>query len=170
VRLARFATVVAAAAAAVLAACDVPRLPACPGEPQGRVTLRATLAAGADCAAATRSGDPPPLGVAIAYGGSGAAVCPERELASPLTGSRQGDALDVAARSQAANVPGCACAVQVVERVVGTVTRGAGGAVAGFAGTLEDVLAPADGGAACAAVPGERCPVPCTARWTLAAP
>jgi hypothetical protein len=161
------------AALAALAACGVPAAPEpCPGDPLARLVLRATVVEGAACAAAAGVVGAEPIAAFVSYtGAASAALCLDRALAAPLTGTRAGDAIEVATPARPAAAPDCGCAVQVVERVTGTVTRGAGGEVTGFSGELVNELAPADGAASC--VPSgvaAACPVPCTARWTLAAP
>lgn len=141
----------------------------CPGDPQARLQLRATLVEGANCAAAAALAGALTIPVAIAYPATGeAALCPERSLAEPLLGARDGDALDVAAPARPTSLAGCSCALQVVERVTGTVARDASGGAIGFAGELVNDLAPAVGAASCTG--GEACAAPCRIRWTLAAP
>jgi hypothetical protein len=162
----------ALALAALLAGCERAAGPGpCPGEPQARLELRATLVEGELCAGAIGVERALRLPATIAFAAPDeAALCPDRALAEPLVGARAGDAVDVAAPARAASVEGCACSVVVVERVRGTLVRDAAGAAVGFEGELVDELAAAGGLPACAAAPGEACAVPCVLRWRLAAP
>jgi hypothetical protein len=159
-------------AVALLAACErAPGPGPCPGAPQARLELRATLVEGSLCAAAAGVTDSLTLPVTIAFPApEEAAVCPERALAEPLVGSRTGDVLEVASVPRSASLRGCACSLQVLERVSGTVLRDASGAAVGFSGELVDDLVPTGPLPACAAAPGELCPAPCRVRWALAAP
>jgi hypothetical protein len=156
----------------LLSACErAPGPGPCPGEPQARLELRATLVEGSLCATAAGVADSLTLPVTIAFTGpEEAAVCPDRALAEPLVGSRSGDAIEVAAVARSASLRGCACSLQVLERVSGTVLRDGSGVAAGFSGELVDSLVPAGPLPTCAASPGETCPAPCRVRWALAAP
>jgi hypothetical protein len=159
----------ALAAALALAACGTsPTTPPCPGDVQARFRLQATLVEGAACADAARIDPAPSLTAAVSFTGAGtSALCPERALAEPLAGTRSGDAVELTAAAQAIAVPGCGCAARVVERVTGTVERGAAGDAVRFTGELADEISSADGAATCAPSGTAPCPVPCRIRWSL---
>jgi hypothetical protein len=156
----------------LVAACERAAGPGpCPGEPEARLELRASLVEDPNlCAAAIGVGGDLTLPATLSFGASGeAALCPERSLAEPLVGTRAGDAVEVAAPPRPGSVRGCACSVVVVEAIRGTLLRDEAGAVVGFEGELVDDLAPAGGLPSCAAAPGEPCGVPCRVRFTLVA-
>lgn len=168
-----------AALALALAACErSTALPACPGDVQVRLQLATALAdveGSAACAAAALPRDangaivvPGPTPAALSFtAADGAAVCVERTLADPLLGTRTGDVLTVAAPPEAVAVTACGCAVNVVERLAGTILRDASGAAVGFQGELVDELAPADAAFACPPTGADPCPVPCRIHFTV---
>ena len=156
-----------------LLGCDAPRATPCPGDRVATFRFQGALDEGG-CPFRT-----PAVSFVgtLAYGAAGQAVlCVDRAEAAPLAGSRDGDRLSLASASQAATVPDCACPVQVTERVDGEVLRSDAGAAAGFAGVLENAVAPTDGGTGAGCEPdggaidgGPHCGVPCTIRWQLTA-
>ncbi|HET7755122.1 MAG TPA: hypothetical protein VFK85_14535 [Anaeromyxobacteraceae bacterium] len=155
---------------AALLACETRATPEpCPGVVQGTFQLSGELTEGASCAetsgGATGAID---LTVLVSFTGeSGAAVCLQRPLAEPLLGTREGDRIDVSAPARSGAARGCACTVQLLERISGTLLRD-GGVVTGFSGELNTQLAPADGTSSCAAAAeAGACDVPCNVRWTL---
>ena len=147
--------------------------PPCPGDLQARLALRGTLTEGRECAdrAGVDAAAALVVPAAVSYtSADGAVLCPERALAPPLQGTRAGDQLDLAGAARPATLTGCGCALQVSERITGTLRRDAGGDAIGFSGELVDVIAPADGSGTCAPAPGESCPATCTLRFSLDAP
>jgi hypothetical protein len=161
----------ACAALLLVAACEraAERAP-CPGDQQVRLQLRGSLVEGISCANVARVPREFELPAVVSYPAAGeAALCLERDLAEPLLGAREGDAIDVGSAAQPAALAGCACDLRVVERVRGTVIRDAGGAAVGFEGELVDVISPT-GASTCPPVEGEVCLAECVIRWQLAAP
>jgi hypothetical protein len=98
----------------------------------------------------------------------GAALCRPVPHARYWLGTFQADRLDVSVTDVGGGTPACACALSVVERVVGDVQRD-GGVPAAFSGELVDSVSPADpaapdGGSAGGGVCG--CGLPCEIRYT----
>ncbi len=160
-----------AAALAALAACSAPTTRRCPGAPIATLRFTGTLdAAGCDGGEPT-GGFSPLVPAQIAFvatvsdaGGGAAAVCREAPLAEPLTGTLAGDALTASLTSGAGVLSGCAdtCTTVTVETLQGQLTRDGGGAVTGFAGTLQDDITAAEV-SSCGA-----CGMPCHAHYVLA--
>jgi hypothetical protein len=147
-----------------LLACDSPRPASCEGERVGALTFHGDVVADGGCPFTASAVD---FTATVAFDGDGGALlCIERADAEPLRGTHDGDHLAVSAPDGGANVPSCACAVQVAESVEGDLSRD-GGAVAGFAGELRDHFWPADGGAGCERDAGPACGAPCDVRWSL---
>jgi len=162
----------AAAALSALAAvaCEATHVTPCPGRPVATLHFRGDPAPG-DGGACSFGAD-----AAVAFtatlsvvGGVTAFLCPDRSEAEPLRGSTDGGHVSVSSSRAAANVPSCACAVQVSESVDGDLVPGDGG-VAAFTGAMLDRVEATgagacepDGGADAAAV----CGVPCDLRWEL---
>lgn len=139
----------------------------CPGSVQGTVQVVGQLVEGEACAAAAGVGTID-LAFEVSFtADGGAAVCLQRPLADPLLGTHDGDVLEVSTPIRPGAATGCACEVQIAERITGTIAR-EGGTVTGFQGELELELSPADGSPTCApADEGTTCAVPCRVRWTL---
>ncbi len=98
----------------------------------------------------------------------GAALCRQAPHARHWLGTFQADRLDVSASDVGGGTPACACALSVVERVVGDLQRD-GGVPAAFSGEIVDSVSPADpaaldGGAAGGG--GCGCGLPCEIRYT----
>jgi len=95
----------------------------------------------------------------------GAALCRPVPRARHWLGTFQADRLDVSASDVGGGTPDCACALSVVERVIGDVQRDGGVPVA-FLGELVDSVAPADPAALDGGACGARCYLPCEIRYT----
>jgi len=151
--------------------------PRCPGRAEGTFQLLATrtdvsCAAGAPASAGGLDDLYPATftlsaTVAFATEGTGAAICTQRRLSAPLTGTHQGDQLAVALETGGAVLGECSatCAATVRQEIAGTLARDPGtGLVAGFTGTLVD-RATAAAGVDCGP-----CTPPCQATYALALP
>ena len=141
---------------------------ACPGDVQGTFRLVGELVDGAACAEVGGATGTIDLTVAVSFTGeTAAAICLQRPLAEPLVGTRDGDRIAVSAAPASGTARGCACTVQLLERIEGTLSR-EGGVATGLSGDLSAELSPADGAPTCApAEDGDTCSVPCVVRWTL---
>jgi hypothetical protein len=153
---------------AALLACETRATQeACPGAVQGTFRIVGEMVDGAACAETGGATAPIDLVVAVSFtDGDGAALCLQTALAEPLVGARDGDRIDVSAPLRSAGARDCACTVQLLERISGTLLR-EGGVAVGFSGELSTELSPADGSASCAPTDGGTCAVPCSVRWTL---
>jgi hypothetical protein len=164
-------TPIAIVAATLLACGTRATQEPCPGTVQAVFTLVAQQVEGGDaCASATGATGPGGLAVAVTFTGDDvAAACLQRPLAEPLTGSRSGDAIEVATPLRNVTASGCACTAQLRETITGTMQRD-GGVVVGFSGELRTEVVPADGTGSCAPAEADgACVVPCSVRWTLSA-
>jgi hypothetical protein len=140
----------------------------CPGAVQGTFRIVGEIVDGAACAETGGAAGTLDLAFAVSFtGDGGAAVCLQRTMAEPLLGTRDGDRIDVSAPLRSGTARGCACTVQLLERISGTLVRD-GDVPVGFSGELSTDLSPADGTTSCAATAdGGGCVVPCSVRWAL---
>ena len=161
-----------AGALALSLACELPSSSSCPGDRVAQLQFQAALDASATTCGFARSPDAGldarDFAATLAWTPQGsAALCPDKDLAEPLTGSRDGDHVLVALTSEGATVAGCSCNVSVREELEGVVT-GADGGAPSFSGELRNVLSPSAGAALDCSPDGGpvgSCVLPCLIRW-----
>jgi len=143
-----------ALAALALAACET-ELPPCQGVPLATLRFSQSGAASSTCSFA-------PAPTALEFSGTvtrladgQVGLCLQRALGRVKRGTLALDVLSVADAEPGQLVGACPCRLDVTEVLQGTVHRGAGGAIDGFAGELADEVSLAPDR------PGDRQPASC---------
>jgi hypothetical protein len=161
------------AAAAALAGCEVYAVPdplPCPGTSAGTLEFSGALRP-STCVFAGSANSTLFFTGTVAFEADGRAwLCIEAPHAEPREGTHAGDAIDVSYRYASSTLADCSCTVAVLETVTGSLVRGVGGRLEGFAGAMTSAVEPASPGAESTPDGGVcGCQLPCALEYDLTA-